>query len=341
MAIRDSNNLEDEIVDEIIRIMPQLPDVMRRTLRRAEQFDSKQPTVTIERIKKDFEHLPLALENGSAELAAKLIELLSSPTASEAFRGIFEDLVKTLKTQAAEDIRYSQLLKLMAEADARVPFVSITVSLRHSDPVEHIVSQCAPIDLLQRANKTRGEERATAVLRALDETTELLYRRYVITVWQLSFFKNGEMPPPPPSTGNLIRQAYQRLYRDYPTLVEPNAGWLRNSAEHNPRRYVVDKDAVLMWDKNVPPVEVSVDDLLAIVNRMYSMSAITIQRVAQLYMLRNTLLKTGLLDSLFFCVRDLTSTDILVQRAAEERLIASARTVTAPLEAFFNFHSTN
>ncbi|HKP46315.1 MAG TPA: hypothetical protein VJT50_06925 [Pyrinomonadaceae bacterium] len=338
MAIKHSNDLQDEIAGEIIRIMPQLPQVMRRTLRRAEHFDTKQPATTIENIKKDFESLPLAIGNGSPEVAEKLIVLLSSPDASDGFREIFKDVVKTLKQQAARDARYSQLLKLMAEADARIPFISIIVSLRHGDPVDHIVSQCAPIDLLERASKTRGEERATAILRALDEITELLYRRYVITIWQLSFFKNNAIPPSPPSTGNLIRQAYERLHHNYPTLIEPDAGWLRNSAEHNPRKYLPHKDVVLMWDRNVPAIEVRVDDLVAIANRMYSISATTIQRVAQLYMLRNTLLNTGLLDSLLSCLRDLTSADVRAQRAAEERLIATARIVTAPLEAFFNSH---
>lgn len=90
------------------------------------------------------------------------------------------------------------------------------------------------------------------------------------------------MPPiEAPATGNLIKEVQRRL-PEYPHLIEPDAVWMRNSAVHNPCDYLTQADSVVMWDKNVPRIEVKVDALLAMVQRMYSVSAVTMQRVAQL-----------------------------------------------------------
>jgi hypothetical protein len=328
-------NKEEEIVRELLRIVPGLPYVLRRTVRRIENFDFKQPTTIVEKIKTDFDGLSMAVEGGGDELVTKLYQWVSEAALQGEVRREFEETAKILKREAATDSRYSQLLRLMAEADARIPFVSVIVPLRHADPIERLSAQCAPVDLIHQAERAHGEERATAALRALSETMEVLYRHYLITVWQLSFLRNGELPHAQvPATGNLVKEAYSRL-PDYPGLIEPDAGWMRNSAVHNPRVYVRANDSIVMWDKNVPRTEVRVDDLLAIVQRMYSISAVTIQRVGQLYMLRNMLLDTGMLDVLLESLPDLMSGDAAHQGEAEQRVWTKARVIIEPLQSFF------
>jgi hypothetical protein len=327
----------DKIMREVMRAAPTLPRVLQRTLRRIEHFDFKQPTTLVEKIKADFAGIPLSVE-ATGDTAMMLCRLLTESISRDEFRNWYEENVGHLKREAATDSRYSELLRLMGEADARTPFVSVIVSLRHADPVERLSAQCSPVDLLQQAEGTRGEERATAVLRALVETLERVYRHYLITIWQLSFFRAGEMPnAQAPSTGNLVKEVVRRL-PDYPNLTEPNAGWMRNSAVHNPREYVVSSDSLVMWDKNVPRTEVSVDDLLAMVQRMYSVSAVTMQRVAQLYLLRNLLLNTGLLDALLDSVPDLVSGDHARVEIAEKRLDAKAFEIMEPVQKFFAAH---
>jgi hypothetical protein len=93
-----------------------------------------------------------------------------------------------------------------------------------------------------------------------------------------------------------------------------------------------------MWDKNVPRAEVRVDDLFAMVQRMYSISAITMQRVSQLYLLRNLLLNTGLLDALLDNVTDLISGDHARAEMAEKQLDAKAFEIMEPVQKFFASH---
>ncbi|MGB7923308.1 MAG: hypothetical protein WCF57_08690 [Pyrinomonadaceae bacterium] len=323
-----------EIERQIMRVTPTLPMVLRRTLRRIEYFDFKQPVTLVEKIKADFAGMPILAEV-TGDTGMMLCRLFTEMISREEFRKWYEENIGHLKREAATDCRYSELLRLMGEADARIPFVSVIVSFRHADPVERLSAQCSPVDLLQQAEGARGEGRATAVLRALVETLERVYRYYRITIWQLSFFRAGEMPnAQAPSTGNLVKEVVRRL-PDYPNLVEPDAGWMRNSAVHNPREYVVSNDSLVLWDKNVPRTEIRVDDLLVMVQRMYSVSAVTMQRVAQLYLLRNLLLNTGLLDALLDSVHDLISGDHARTEIAEKQLEAKAFEIMAPMQKFF------
>lgn len=331
---------DDKIMREVIKAAPTLPRVLRRTLHRIEHFDFKQPTTFIEKIKADFAGMPLSA-GVTGDTAMMLCRLLTEAISRDEFCSQYEENIANLKREASTDSRYSEILRLMGQADVCIPFVSVIVSLRHADPVERLSAQCSPVDLIRHAEETRGEERATVVLRALIETLERVYRYYLITIWQLSFFRAGEMPnAQAPSTGNLVKEVVRRL-PDYPNLVEPGAGWMRNSAVHNPRDYVVKNDSLMMWDKNVPRTEVRVDDLLVMVHRMYLVSAVTMQRVAQLYLLRNLLLNTGLLDALLDSVPDLVSGDNARAEMAEKKLDAKAFKIMEPMQKFFASHWQN
>lgn len=338
MGKRDKKRDEgEEIARELLRLMPTLPRVLPRVFRRVENFDYRQPTTIIQKIKKDFDGL-IAAAISNDKVGAMLFRLFSKAGFGDDLRRMYEDLIKNLKREAASDSRYSEILRLMGEADARIPFVSMFVSQRHADFEQRLSAQCAPVDLLQQAETLRGEARANVTILALSVTVERVYRFYLITIWQLSFFRKGEMPPhEAPVTGNLLKEVQLRL-PDYPNLVEPDAVWMRNSAVHNPCEYVPQTDSVVMWDKKIPRAEVKVDDLLAMVQRMYSVSAVTMQRVAQLYLLRNLLLNTGLLSDIIDSLPDTFSGDSTRQQAVEDRLTKRGGEILEPMRDFFEAH---
>jgi hypothetical protein len=326
---------DEKIAKEFLKLMPKFPKTFSRVLKKAERFDYRSPTTFISEIKAEVANCAPALITGDVDALRPMLSLLSELPLEQEARGSLNEIVKLTKSEASKDPRYSLLLKLMSEADKRVPLISIAVSMRHGDPIESLGPQCAPYDLLEQAERERGESRATFVLRVLGETCEALYRPYLITVWALSFFKEGEAPPAQvPSTGNLVKDTYRRL-SDYPGLVEPDAGWMRNSAIHNPRKYILEKDALEMWDKSVEPRTVPVGDLLAMVKRMYQISGETIQRVAQLYMFRKLFGELGLIDGLIESLPLLLSANETEIQQVEERFTARAQEMFRPMADFF------
>lgn len=335
-----TNDADEKIVREVLRAMPQLPGTFRWLFKKAEYFNHREPTTFVTEIRAKLnKSLPISTGNMNPKSLRRLWRLLSHLPLKEEAQKQLSDFTRLVKQQAAADPRYSLLLKLMSEADRRVPFVSMIVSMRHADPIESLGPLCAPQDSLEQAERTRGESRATFVLRALSETYEPLYRLYLITIWALSFFKEGEIPPEQvPSTGNLIKEAHKRLL-DYPGLVEPDAGWMRNSAVHNRRKYILESDAVEMWDKSVEPRLVDVGELLGMVKRMHQISGGTIQRVGQLYMFRDLFAGSGFLDEILESFPVLLSTKPEEIKQVEDRLGAKAERMFAPMNDFFETHT--
>jgi hypothetical protein len=132
-----------------------------------------------------------------------------------------------------------------------------------------------------------------------------------------------------------VRVSHVRL-ADLPGLVEKDAGWMRNSAVHNLPDYVPEDDSLWLWDRNHPRTKVRVDDLLEMAQRMYVISAATIQRVAQLYMLRDFFLNTGLFDMFLECAPHIFAGDEERLAAAEQQMSEYARSLIEPLENFFD-----
>lgn len=330
---------DEKIAKEFLKLLPRFPRTFKWLLKKVERFDYRSPTTFISEIKAQLAKCAPELNKGDVNAMRPLWNLLSELPFKQEARKSLKDIVKVTKSEASKDPRYSMLLKLMSEADQRVPLISIIVSMRHGDPIESLGPQCAPYDLLEQAERERGESRATFVLRALGETCEALYRPYLITIWALSFFKEGEVPPAQvPSTGNLVKDTYRRL-SDYPGLVEPDAGWMRNSAIHNPRKYILEKDALEMWDKSVETRMVPVNELLAMVKRMYQISGVTIQRVGQLYMFRKLFGEIGLLDGFVESFPFLLSSNADEIQRVEDSFTAKAEEMFRPMAEFFEAKS--
>lgn len=335
-----SNDLDEKIIQEVLRAMPQLPGTFHWLFKKVEHFNHREPTTFVSEVRTKLDKsLPVLTGNVNQKTLRRLWRLLSLLPLKEEARKQLDNFTRLTKQEAATDPRYSLLLKLMSEADRQVPYVSMIVSMRHADPIESLGPQCAPQDSIEQADRTSGESRATFVLRALSETYEPLYRSYLITIWALSFFKDGEVPPTQvPSTGNLIKEAHNRLL-EYPGIVEPDAGWMRNSAVHNPRKYILESDALQMWDRTVESRLVGVGELLAMVKRMHQISGVTIQRIGQLYMFRNWFGRSGFLDEMIDSFPVLLSTKPEEIQQVEDKLAARAERMFRPMNDFFETHT--
>lgn len=110
---------------------------------------------------------------------------------------------------------------------------------------------------------------------------------------------------------------------------------MRNSSVHNLPDYIPEEDSIWMWDRNHPRTKVRVDDLLEMAQRMYIISAATIQRVAQLYMLRDFFLNTGLFDKYVECTPYIFAGDEKRLAASEQEMSEYIRSLIEPLENFF------
>jgi hypothetical protein len=178
------------------------------------------------------------------------------------------------------------------------------------------------------------------LLRAYKDVAEPLYKVYLNRIWLLSYLKEGGMPAANkvPSFGNLVAEAATRL-ADYPGLVDPDAGWMRNSACHNRRVYFPDADAVEMWDENRPRRQVPVQELLKRVKDMYEISAVTFPYVAQAYMYRTMFIRSGMLDLLTGKASSISTFDEETLKAAEQEINEEVEKMFEPLTAFVKSHS--
>lgn len=326
---------EERVARATLRLMPELPKLFERLAGKLEQFDGTQPKTFIADMEKDVNDFAVRVRGRGRRVGRLLLYLMGKVAARLYARRFIEQVIEPAKRAAMEDERYSLLLKLMHKADEKVPLVSLIVTFAHGDPKEMLVPQSAPMRLLRQAEGTTGEARATAALDAMGKTAEFLYKPYVHTVWALSYIKEVKVPPQPPDLGSLITVAYERL-SDYPGLIERDAGWMRNSAVHNLPDYIMEEDSVWMWDRNRVRVKVRVDDLLEMVRRMYLISAVTIQRVGQLYMFREVFYNTGLFDMFVECIPLAVSGDEKRLAAAEQQIMEYGRTLIEPMEKFLD-----
>jgi hypothetical protein len=337
MARKKHNKLsdvEDRFGSRFIRMVPELPKLFVNLAERVERFDGTEPRKFITDMKGDFNALAQKLQGRQWRIGRSLRFLMGKLAARVQAKQFAYQIIEITKQAAAADPRYSLLLKLMHKADEKVPFASVIVPLIYADPEKMLIPQSAPLKLLQQAEKLSGEARATVVLDALAKTVEFLYKPYIHTIWMLSYIKERRRPPQPPEFGDLVKVTADRL-SDYPGLVERDAVWMRNSAVHNLPDYILEEDSLWLWDKNHARPKVRVDDLLRMVQRMYLISANTIQRVGQLYMFREFYLNSGLLDMLLEAVPYIFAGDEEKLASAEQRMMEHAKPLFEPLERFF------
>jgi hypothetical protein len=335
MRKKDSKSkiVEDRLVRKFIHMMPGFPKLFDKLIQRVERFDGTAPQTFITDIRNDCHTFAQKLQGRERRIGRFLRFLIGKLAVRMQVKLFTSQLIEMTKQAAATDDRYSLLLKLMHKADEKVPFAGLIVSMFYADPEKMLVPQSVPLQLLRRAEKLRGEERAIVMLDALAKTVEFVYKPYIHVIWMLSYIKEGKRPPQPPELGDMIKVAAEQL-ADYPGLVERDAVWMRNSAVHNLPAYIPEEDSLWLWDRKHPRKKIGVEELLIMVQRMYLISANTIQRVGQLYLFREFYLESGLGAMLLESSPEIFADDENRLAAAEQRMKEHANLLFEPLVKF-------
>jgi hypothetical protein len=332
-------DLEERMDRMVMRAMPQLPQRFKRFARKIENFDFRRTATLKAEIERDFTSLASQFELQDTDILRDMMELLGTPAFKDLLTQFVHTAAQMAKAEARADSRYSLLLRLVDEAHGKIPFMPWFVLKDHADPGFMFELQFSPADLIAEAEGESGEIRATAVLRALKDVAEPLYKLYINRIWLLSYIKEGEWPSAEkvPSFGNLVSETASRL-DNFPSLVEVDAAWMRNSVSHNRRVYLPSEDAVEMWDEHKPRRKIPVSELLDKVKAMYQISAFTFPRIAQIYLFRTLLLRSGILDLVMEQMANLSLLDEATIEKAEKAIEAKAKTLFAQIEAFANSH---
>lgn len=289
---------DDEIAKKLMAAIPIKPKAWQPLAKLLSRYDMTKPQTFIAQAEREFEKLSQSLpldeiQEFGNKVASLFFDALSDNQVM--LRKTVTSLICFIEKAAFADPKASLILKLMHEADEKIPHVSLLVVHEYLAPQKTFVGLSKVGDYLRKAEAAMGEEKAQITLDALEKIAEHIYKPYLQSLINLTYFKEGKKPSVIPKFGGLVATARQRV-SIYPGLIEPDAGWMRNSAAHSNFEYLPDEQALLMWDDKVPATKISVDDLFNKVHEMAVISGLTMPRVAQLYLFRETLRDSGLLD---------------------------------------------
>jgi hypothetical protein len=338
-----SNDRKEQLESYIAkRLWKFLPRKVRRTISElidlADDFDPLRPAVSIAKFQSLLRKAEKLTGVNAPPLSSaqtwglkRLLILIRRYPFGESLREFSQQLIRMAKQEAMRNPRASLLLKLISEADQTVPLVSMLFLREVTQSLERLRSQLEPADLLVALETTTGETRARALVRAYREVAEWLYEPYLRLLWPLTNFALRDNKPEPKTFGPFVSQLSRRLH-DYPGLVDPSAGWRRNAAAHGHWQYEPDGDLLIMWDDNTPQSSIAVTELIGQLNEIYQISGPTIERVAQLYLLRDVYDRTGLLDALCDNVPAFLSLDQERMKEAEKDISVKTEAAFEPLK---------
>lgn len=318
---------------KVLRWMPWLPILLKRLDKEFRHFDVRYPAKALNRFKALAEKLPINIVIDEGRIMTDLRQLFEAPSTQQELRKFLLYLPKAAKKEASANPSYSLLLKLISKADEQVPLISLGALFTAADPANNLRPQCVPLDLIEQAEESKGEARAKAVVRAYLEVSELLYKPYLRRLWLLSCVIRNDWKKAPDKLGNLVVQLEQRL-ADHPGLVETDVGWKRNAAGHGHWEYDETDDSLILWDQKRPRTKVPVVELLAQLYRIYQISGPTLTFVAQLYLFRNFMWNTGLIDAFIVRIPQFLSSDEARRAAAEQEMVKKVMKVMEPLENY-------
>jgi hypothetical protein len=332
-------NLKRRIEKRLMKfIMPQFRRMFSQIAKASEAFDQRRPAVALAKVQGLLQQWQKMTEvpaqpptPDQTQNLNKIVRLLRRYPIQQELQQFVQQLLRLTKREAMRDARASLLLKLISEADQTVPLMPMLVLQEAAHPIERLRPQLEPVDLLMSLESTSGEARARALIRAYRETAEWLYEPYLRILWPLANFALNDFRPEPKPFGQVVTQLSDRL-QNYPGLVDADAGWRRNSAAHRHWKYQPADDLLVMWDDNVAPSTITVNELVAKLNDMYQISGPTLERIAQLYLFRNVLCKTGLIDAFFDNFPRFLSLDEAEIAKAEKEILAKAEKAFGPLK---------
>lgn len=322
----------------ILKVMPWLPTVVSRMVRRLRQFDGREPATLMAQIENDVIKIAERVKRNPKVMLKGLLSLFKHRYFKSHMAKTMQVCVRIVEEQASADPRALELERLIDEADARVPYVSWLVLQHHVDFRNQFRPICMASTLLEDARKATGELKASLLIDALGKMSEVLYHPYLLALWQLTCFAQGRWPTRP-EFGSLVIELSQRL-ADYPGLVDRDARWMRNSSRHERWEPVPGENAIIMWDEKTPATRFSLDELESKVNAMFQMAGVTFGAVARSYLFKNMLANTGAWDAMEKTLpaalnaagEDLSNSDAVDQEMESE--MGHVREKFAPLNAF-------
>ncbi len=321
-------------VDDVFGpMMPWLAPPFLQLISEIQEFDPRKVATTMARVERGLASVEL-----TPEQVKEFLQAGAAPELWHELKFALDDGVRQLKEAASKDARYSLVLLLMKECHERVPFLSFMV-LRWLDPPTLIRRMCEPHDLLVAADRSRGEIRARALVRAFREVAEMLYEPYLRALWALSEFTHGKWPSEPGTFGALVNACHDRFQESHPGLVDPDVGWLRNATAHAHWVYDPSNGTLILWDAKRPPRRISLEHLEQRVLNMYYLAAGTLPATFMLHAVRDVMIPNGLLGLIEEAARAIPNADTARQAEVDRQLDALAAPLFAPLKVFLAAHA--
>jgi len=330
---RKAPNFEARLENSLLRLIPELPNFVRKLEIQAKQFDGSEPKTFTRKMENEANRFVETLKGRERQISRLLMFLLRRLALKIWAKKFTLTAAALTETLASTDPRYIQLLQLMDEIDRQIPLASIVVSQCYADPKNSFDARSLALHALTRAKEASGESRAYLARDAFAKVFELVYQPYINVMWVLSYFRIGKVPPAdPPAAGAMLNLIKQRL-PDYPGLLDPDAARIRNSATHDRPDPISDYGVLRFKGANRKVNVITVEALIARAESMFLMSARTVQLVGQLYLYR-MFLKPGLLEMVTNCMRLELAGDAKKLCEAEEKARAYGDSLIQPLQIF-------
>ena len=280
------------------RLFPNFRQVAPKLKKLVDEFDAATPKTTLAKAECILDSLAPTTPVTQRFFVRVIKAATRLPGFRERILEQLDEMIALTKKESKKDPRYALLLKLMHEADRKLPFAAGVVTSRHADPRQWFEIQMNSLSKIDLAKSTTGERRATAVKDAFRDTVEYLYTPYIKTLVYLSYVREGKDEESLNKIremrfANTLRHLSSKL-RDYQKLFDSRAAWMRNCVTHDYLAYHLQTDVFIFRDPDGNPVAIRTDDLLVLTEDMYQLAGETIVRVGQLYMFREIFRNTGL-----------------------------------------------
>lgn len=280
------------------RLFPNFRHVAPKLKKLVYEFDAATPKTTLAKAERILNSLTPAAQVTQRYFIRVIKATKRLPRFRQSILEQLDEMITLTKTEAKKDSRYALLLKLMHEADRKLPFTGGVVTSRHADPRQWFEIQMNSLSKIDLAKSTTGERRAEAVKDAFRDTVEFLYGPYIKTLVYLSYVREGKHDESLNKIkdmrfGNALRHLTAKLM-DYQKLFDARAAWMRNCVAHEYLTYHLQTDTFIFRDSGRNPIAVRTDELLTLTEDMYRLAGETVARVGQLYMFREIFRNLGL-----------------------------------------------
>lgn len=322
-----------EVSKELFNLLP-IRD-LQEIFREIENFDGETPQTLLSKIKNRSFTIKKVSDEERKTFQKNLINFIRSPEYTLLVSTQLKRSTKFIKENLKKDSRHSLLLKLIGRADEKIAFASLHFLIVFLDEEQNLILSSRALNLLGKISNTSKERRKNLVVDLFKELPEPLYRRYLETIWRLSYLMESKIfPEQSPKFGELVIQSAHRL-KKFPGLVISEMKLLRNSFAHNNFEYSLDDDSFTVWDENIPRTKMTANLIVKIANDATSICTETLPRVAQLYFLRNFLADSGFLEIYLQKIPTLASGNQNEVSKAEIELRSFMESLTKPMVNFF------